>query len=61
VGTQLGARLGAGIEVPVNERVFVQFGVDYMLPLAAAESDTEPAFESEVEGWALRLGVGVQL
>lgn len=59
-GAQIGARLGAGVEVALSDRGFVQVGVDYTVPFLPAESDTTPSYETEVEGWAVRVSVGVQ-
>ncbi|MEM9380428.1 MAG: hypothetical protein AAGB93_10815, partial [Planctomycetota bacterium] len=59
-GTQVGLRGGAGVELAVTDSVFFDVAIDYTLPLLAAESDTDPFFgatvESELEGWALRVG-----
>ncbi|MEM6567967.1 MAG: hypothetical protein AAF957_06125 [Planctomycetota bacterium] len=59
-GTQFGLRGGGGVELALTDNVFFDVALDYTLPLLAAESD--PVFnttvESELEGWALRVGIG---
>ncbi|MEM1451861.1 MAG: hypothetical protein AAF726_17835 [Planctomycetota bacterium] len=58
VGNQLGGRAGGGLEVALTEQVFVDVTVDYTVPFVAAETDTTPTIDTEVEGFALRIGLG---
>lgn len=59
LGSQLGLRLGAGVEFELNESVAADFGLDYTLPLLAAESDSVggASIDTEVSGLALRIGL----
>jgi hypothetical protein len=63
LGNQLGARVGIGAEFNLNKDVFLDLGFDYTLPLIAAESDFDTfagsTVETELSGWALRIGFGV--
>lgn len=65
-GDQIGLRLGGGLEFFVSDTVFLDVGVDYTLPIVAADgqislSGVSGDIETEVEGFALRLGAGVVL
>lgn len=59
VGVQLGLRVGGGVAWWFHSQAFADFGVDYNIPLLAAESDTNPFVETEVDGLAVRIGFGV--
>jgi len=63
LGNQLGARIGVGTEFSLNKDLFLDLGFDYTLPLIAAESDFDTfvgsTVETELSGWALRIGFGV--
>lgn len=62
VGTQLALRLGGGAEVQVTENLFFDAGLDYTVPILAAEASVDGfsvPVDTEVSGLALRLGLGV--
>lgn len=60
VGDGFGLRLGGGIEIPLGETdVYIDLRVDYLVPLIEAESNTFPTIDTELEGLALRLGIGI--
>lgn len=56
---QLGLRVGGGVAYFFSENAFVDLGIDYTVPLIAAETETFPAIDIELDGMALRLGVGL--
>ena len=56
---QLGLRVGGGVAYFFSENAFVDLGIDYTVPLIAAETETIPAIDIELDGMALRLGVGL--
>ncbi len=67
LGTQLSLRFGGGVEYQINENIFFDAGLDWTLPLSAAETDVVvtdgfdlyPAtLETEFSGMAIRIGVG---
>jgi len=60
VSAQLGLRLGGGAELVLNETTGLHVGLDYLVPLIAAEEDLGSG-EVEVEGWALRVGLTFML
>ncbi|MEM9801554.1 MAG: outer membrane beta-barrel protein [Planctomycetota bacterium] len=60
-GTQFALRAGLGVEFALMERFFLDLGIDYTLPIIEAESDSDPFLgevETEISGWALRIGAG---
>lgn len=58
IGDQLGLRAGLGLEFPLGcSGAYFDVGGDYTLALIEAE-DTTGLVETEVEGLALRIGLG---
>jgi len=57
-GVQLGARLGAGVQIDLGDTMFFDAGIDYTIPIVAAESDTGNV-DTEFDGFAVRIGFGV--
>lgn len=53
---QLGVRLGGGAEIPFNESTALVLGLDYLVPLVDAETESGPG-EFEVDGLAARVGI----
>jgi len=58
LGSQLGLRVGGGVAFFLSERVFLDLGLDHTFPLLAAESNSSPVVETELEGTAIRIGFG---
>jgi len=60
LGIQLGLRAGGGIEFALSENFFLDAGIDYTVPLVAAESEEflGQTIDTEFSGWAVRIGLG---
>lgn len=55
---QIGARVGGGVEIPLSEDFALSAGLDYLVPIIAAE---DGPVEVELEGWAVRVGLVIML
>ncbi len=60
LGTQLGLQLGLGWEVRTSEKMFLDVSLRYLLPLVAAEANSIPIVETEVDGISIAVGIGFE-
>lgn len=60
IGTQVGARIGGGIQYGVSDRAFVDIIADYTIPFAGAQLEVGGVgtLETEFSGFAIRIGLG---
>jgi len=61
LGTQIGIQLGLGGEYRINDHLFIDTSLRYLVPIKAGESNTFPTVETEFNGFSIVLGLGVEL
>lgn len=61
-GTQFGVRFGVGTEYPLNDWVFLDAGLQYLLPISGSSfsySGLGAVDDTEVGGLSLGVGIGI--
>ena len=60
LGTQVGGRIGGGLQFPISDQVFFDVIADYTIPFVAGQVDFVGlgTLETEYSGLAVRFGLG---
>ncbi|MDG1984811.1 MAG: hypothetical protein P8M11_09605, partial [Planctomycetota bacterium] len=61
LGTQVGGRIGGGLQFPISDQVFFDVIADYTIPFVGGQVDVAGfgTLETEYSGLAVRFGLGL--